>query len=198
SWLKAVRLQFYPMTWIAYAAGAYGAERMGYGFDAGMFWLGYAWLFVVEVATVLSNEVQDVETDRQNKYYGPFTGGSRVLVEKELTREELNKGINISLLLALLLGAVLLWQISIPLVASLAVMLTLFVLALGYTHPPLKLSYRGFGELDVGLTHSIGVILCGYMFQNGLPGDAFPWLLSLPLFLAIIPSILLAGFPDYN
>src|SRR5690606_7998198 len=71
-------------------------------------------------------------------------------------------------------------------------------LAMGYTNPPLKLSYRGMGELDVGLTHSFGVILCGYIFQNGLPGDAFPWLLSVPLFLSIIPSILLAGFPDYN
>src|SRR5690606_24391085 len=101
------------------------------GFDAGMFWLGYAWLFVVEVATVLSNEVQDVESDRQNKYYGPFTGGSRVLVEKELTLGELKTGINISLLLAFALGAALLWQISIPFMASLAVMLTLFVLAMG-------------------------------------------------------------------
>src|SRR5690606_41183062 len=89
-------------------------------------------------------------------------------------------------------------QLSIPLIGSLAVMLSLFILAMGYTNPPLKLSYRGMGELDVGLTHSLGVILCGYIFQNGLPGDAFPWLLSVPLFLSIIPSILLAGFPDYN
>src|SRR5690606_15141237 len=198
SWLKAIRLQFYPMTWIAYAAGAYGASQMGYGFSAGMFWLGYAWLFAVEVATVLSNEVQDVETDRQNKYYGPFTGGSRVLVEKELTRGELKTGINLCLFLSFVLGAIILWQLSIPLIGSLAVMLGLFLLAMGYTNPPLKLSYRGMGELDVGLTHSLGVILCGYIFQNGLPGDAFPWLLSVPLFLSIIPSILLAGFPDYN
>jgi 1,4-dihydroxy-2-naphthoate octaprenyltransferase len=198
SWLKAIRLQFYPMTWIAYAAGAYGAARMGYGFDAGMFWLGYAWLFVLEVATVLTNELQDVETDSQNKYYGPFTGGSRVLVEKDLTRGELKTGIWMSLLLSLLLGAAIVMQLSIPLTSSLAVMIGLSVLALGYTNPPLKLSYRGLGELDVGITHSLGVILCGYLFQNGSPGDAFPWLLSLPLFLSIVPSIILAGFPDYQ
>src|SRR5690606_28479854 len=69
---------------------------------------------------------------------------------------------------------------------------------LGYTIPPLKLSYRGLGELDVGITHSFGVILCGYHFQGGNLHDPFPWLLSIPLFLAILPSIILSGIPDYE
>src|SRR4051812_41187671 len=56
AWLKAVRLQFYPMTFIAYTVGAYGAEFKGYTFNKQLFWLGYIWLFFAEVATVFSNE----------------------------------------------------------------------------------------------------------------------------------------------
>jgi 1,4-dihydroxy-2-naphthoate octaprenyltransferase len=62
--------------------------------------------------------------------------------------------------------------------------------------PPLKLCWRGLGELDVAVTHSIGVMLCGWLLQGGDPRGAFPWLASLPLGLAILPSIMLAGFPD--
>src|SRR5690606_37359533 len=101
SWLKAIRLQFYPMTFIAYAAGAYGASSLGYTFDRSLFWVGYLWLFLVEVATVLSNEYHDYKTDNQNKYYGPFTGGSRVIVEKKLTADNIKRGTQIALLLSL-------------------------------------------------------------------------------------------------
>jgi len=83
-------------------------------------------------------------------------------------------------------------------VATWALALVMYLLALGYTIPPLKLSYRGLGELDVGITHSFGVILCGFHFQGGQILDPFPWLLGVPLFLAIFPSIILAGVPDYD
>ena len=70
------------------------------------------------------------------------------------------------------------------------------MLALAYTVPPLKLSHRGFGEVDVALTHSAGAIMAGYVAQGGHWTDSTPWLLALPLGLAVLPSILLAGCPD--
>lgn len=69
-------------------------------------------------------------------------------------------------------------------------------LGLGYTAPPLKFSYRGLGEITVGLTHSPYVILSGYLFQGGSWADPLPWVLSIPLFLATLPAIILAGIPD--
>ena len=72
------------------------------------------------------------------------------------------------------------------------------ILGLGYTVPPLKLAWRGWGELNVAITHSIGVILCGYIFLGGAWNSPFPWLISLPLLLAVMPAIILSGIPDYE
>jgi len=197
-WLKAIRLQFYPMTWIAYAAGAYGAASIGQEFNSAVFWLGFLWIFFLEVATVLSNEFYDYKTDSENKYYGPFTGGSRVIVDKQLSFKEIKRGVLVSLVASLVTGLALFFLFTGSPIQSIVWMMLLSVVALGYTIPPLKLSYRGLGELDVGFTHSFGVILCGFIFQGGDLLHPLPWLLGVPLFLAILPSIILAGIPDYQ
>jgi putative NADPH-quinone reductase/1,4-dihydroxy-2-naphthoate octaprenyltransferase len=198
AWLKAVRLQFYPMTWIAYTVGALGAAWATNTFSTATYWIGYLFLFFLEAATVLSNDLFDYESDRRNEYYSVFTGGSRVLVEQSLSRQDVCQGVWMTLALAGAAAGTLLWTAPASPVSMLALMLSLGVLALGYTVPPLKLSHRGLGEINVGLTHSIGVILCGYVFQGGAWHDAFPWLVSVPFFLAVLPAILLAGIPDYE
>ena len=195
AWLKAVRLQFYPMTWVAYTAGALGAAPGA--LSTAPYWLGYLCLFMLEVATVLTNDYFDYESDRQNEYYSMFTGGSRVLVEQALRPREVLGGAALAGVLAGAAGAALLWTAPASAVSSLALIVVLAILAVGYTVPPLQLSHRGLGELDVGITHSLGAILCGYVFQGGAWDDALPWLMSVPLFLSVLPSILLAGIPDY-
>lgn len=196
AWLKGLRLQFYPMTWLAYTAGALAATPVDGVFGNPLFWLGYLCLFLLEVATVLVNEVVDFQSDRNNRFFSTFTGGSRVLVEGLLSLRELRIGIAAALAAFLAASA---WLLSLtPASASsvLSVLGAMTILAIGYTAPPLKLCYRGLGELDVAVTHSIGVILCAYVFLGGAWNDAMPWLLSLPLLLAIMPSITLSGIPD--
>ncbi len=81
--------------------------------------------------------------------------------------------------------------------STIAVLYAVFaVLAVAYTVPPLQLSHRGIGEIDVALTHSAGAILAGYVAQGGGWTDSGPWLLAVPLGVAVLPSILLAGCPD--
>ena len=197
-WLQAIRLQFYPMTWIAYACGAYGAESLGYGFDKTIFWLGYLWLFFLEVATVLSNDYFDYATDNHNKFFSPFTGGSRVLIDNIISFKTMKQAIGIALAFSFTARTILFIYSTVPVAPMALVSGVLFVLALGYTIPPLRLSYRGLGEVTVGITHSFAVVVSGYIFQGGLISDAFPWLLSIPIFLAVLPSIILAGIPDYD
>jgi 1,4-dihydroxy-2-naphthoate polyprenyltransferase len=70
------------------------------------------------------------------------------------------------------------------------------LLALGYTVPPLKLSHRGLGEVDVALTHGVGVMVCGHVIQGGDWHTPLPWLLGLPLLVSVLPAIILSGIPD--
>ncbi len=50
----------------------------------------------------------------------------------------------------------------------------------------------------VALAHSIGIVLPGYLLQGGDWHDPLPWLVSLPLGLAVLPAIILSGIPDYD
>ncbi|MFP5408161.1 MAG: NAD(P)H-dependent oxidoreductase [Gammaproteobacteria bacterium] len=198
AWLKAMRLQFYPMTWLAYSVGALAAFPADGVFGNPLFWIGYLCLFLGEVATVLINEVVDFPSDRNNRFFSPFTGGSRVLVDGLLSRRELQIGIATALAGAVASATWLLALTPAGAASVAAVLGVMMILALGYTAPPLKLCWRGLGELDVALTHSIVVMLCGYVFLGGAWHDPLPWLLGLPLLLAIVPSITLSGIPDLD
>nr|WP_269813979.1 prenyltransferase [Rhodoferax ferrireducens] len=184
------------MTWIAYTVGALLAGA-GKPLSMTPYLLGYLTLFLLEAATVFLNDWFDFESDRRNRNAGLFTGGSRVLVEGRLDRAAMRKGIGLSLLGAGLALVTLLVVAPGASAVTIGALYTVFAaLALAYTVPPLKLSHRGWGELDVVLTHSAGAILAGYVAQGGDWVDSLPWLLALPLGVSILPSILLAGCPD--
>lgn len=196
AWFRAVRLQFYPMTWLAYTVGAMAAGGGAAVFGQPIYWLGYAALFLLEFATVLINEYVDYDSDRHNQNPGPFNGGSRVLVDGSLRFSEVRHGVEI-ILAGFVFSALLIYaSAQVPGMTLTILLTTGLVLCLGYTAPPLKLSYHGLGELDVALTHSVLVVLCGYIFLGGSIADGFPWLVSIPLLLAILPSIMLSGVPD--
>ena len=211
AWLRALRLQFYPMGWAAYSVGALAAAGSR-PLDWPAWWLGLAALFLLEVATVFCNEWFDRDSDRLNRNAGPFNGGSRVLVDGSLRPAQMRVGIGLALagfavLMArmphALAGGACAAGVGMAISAgatwpALAAFAALTVLALGYTVPPLKLSHRGWGELDVALTHSAGVMLPGWLLQGGAIGSAVPWLLGLPLFFAVLPAIVLSGVPDHD
>ncbi len=195
AWLRALRLQFYPMTWLAYSLGAVAAGDTA--LSLGVYAIGLVVLVALEMATVFTNELADYQTDRRNPHAGPFNGGSRVLVEGRLSAAALRTGTGVTLLLATAATLLTLaWAPSGGAVPAAAVIGVFGGLALGYTVAPLRLAYRGAAEITVAATHSTGPVLLGFVLQGGAPTAAAPWLLSLPLLLAILPSILLAGIPD--
>lgn len=191
-WLRAMRLQFYPMTWFAYAVGAMAAGGGQAVLTTPLFWLGYAAIFLLEFATVLANEHYDYRSDSANRNFGPFNGGSRVLVDGTLSFREVRAGIGLGTAGFLICAAALAGAAP----ALLPVLALSLILCLGYTAPPLKFSHRGLGELDVAFTHSFLVLLFGWLLYGGSGFDGFPWAAGLPLFLAIVPAIALSSLPD--
>lgn len=196
-WIKAIRLQFYPMTFFAYAAGSFAASRLTGLWDGWLFVLGYFLLFIMEVIVVFNNEYHDQKTDRLNRNFSAFSGGSRVLVDGEITERNMIRVTRVLIaVLVLLCFAVAIqsanhWLVTFGLAGG------VFALGISYTAPPARLSYRGWGECVVAFTHSFAVILCGFVFQGGSITNVTPWQIGLPLFLSIMPAIIMAGIPDY-
>ena len=191
-WLRAIRPQFYPMSLLAYTIGALAA---GGPLDVLAYALGMMCMTALKIATVLTNDIYDRDSDARNRNWSPFTGGGRSLQEGGLDRPPCGRESGVALAVSALAGCGLLLVAEAPL-AVLVVLIPLAVLALGYTVPPLRLSHRGLGELDVALTHGPGVVLLGLVAQGGNPLASLPWLLALVIGLAVLPAIILAGIPD--
>lgn len=197
AWVKVVRLHFYAMTLLAYGLGGLAAVRWGDGvFGWPVFIAGFVGLFLLEMTSVLQNELHDREADEGNRNAGPFSGGSRAIVDGPLEPRSValvSRGLLV-LALAVLLGVLLSGgPLSAPAWLLVAVGV---ILGWGYTTPPLKLVYRGVGEWVVAFTHSAFMLVCGWIFVGGAPNAGLPWLLSLPMGLAVLAAITLAGIPD--
>lgn len=195
TWIRALRLHFYPMSVLGYLVGAWMAAGGSVVHSAALVW-GLLFVVALKSATVLTNDIFDYESDVRNSRWSPFTGGSRCLVEGRLSRTGMGAGAAGALVLA---GAGATGTVSASPAPGWilgAVMGVLAILALGYTVPPLKLSHRGLGEVDVAVTHGAGVVVLGWAVQGGSLGSPLPWLVSLLIGLAVLPAIILAGIPD--
>ena len=133
----------------------------------------------LQLYIVFGNDVADFETDKLNQTSTIFSGGSRVLVEKALSIKQLKKAYFLMLSLSLCLGTIL----SIYCQSKQVFLLTLVALLLlwMYSYPPIKLSYRGGGEILQAI--GLGLILPCMAFI-GQGGQGIP----LDIMLALIPS----------
>ncbi len=155
------------------------------------------WLFglMIQLYIVYANDLADVAIDRLNATFTPFSGGSRVLVEGKLTVSDLKRAVAVTVLFNGLIGLCLLVQ-GRPL-APWLILISLALLWL-YSFPPVRLSYRGGGEILQ--MAGVGLILpiFGYYVQAGSL-EAFPWryvAALLPLQLACAFSTTLPDEPS--
>jgi 1,4-dihydroxy-2-naphthoate octaprenyltransferase len=122
-----------------------------------------------------------------------FSGGKRVLVDGLLTRGQTwamavgfgGAGVALGAAIVFLREPAALW---IGVVG--------FALGWSYHGPPLKLAYRGLGELDVVLCYGPLISLATYVIQTGSWSWTAFWL-SMPLGIFTAAFLWLNEFPDY-
>jgi 1,4-dihydroxy-2-naphthoate octaprenyltransferase len=142
---------------------------------------------------VYANDWADQETDRRNRTATLFSGGSRVLVEGRLSPRALGMAaivcavalVGVSVGLAVVRGAPWLGVLAVAAVA----------LLWAYSYPPLRLSYRGGGEV-LQMLGVAGVLpLYGYLAQGGALAD-FPWALTGMLLPTHLACSIATALPD--
>jgi 1,4-dihydroxy-2-naphthoate octaprenyltransferase len=155
-------------------------------------------VFCVEVAKNASGEIYDWDsgTDRRiaEEDRSPFSGGKRVMVDGLLTRGQTWAVAVVSYGIATILGAVIVLGHE-PRAFWFAV--AGVALAFFYHGPPFRLSYRGLGEVAVGLAYGPLLVSGTYLV---LRGTVTPQAVALgiPVGLLIAGFLWINEFPDYR
>jgi 1,4-dihydroxy-2-naphthoate octaprenyltransferase len=136
--------------------GVLFALRTGAEFSLGNFLWGFSILFIIEIAASFANDYFDYEADKHNRQIG-FSGGSGVLLEYPELLPFAKWASVCMFLLALLLTGFFIIISSVPFWALGYIGVAVFFCWF-YTAPPLRLVYRGLGELP----H----LLAGVMFPG--------------------------------
>lgn len=155
-------------------------------------------IILIELGKNTVNEYFDYKsgTDRfiDDEHLTPFSGGRRVLPSGILTELEVIYIGVVTFGVAILAGLIM---------AYFTTLLVLWIGIIGvaisilYTLPPIKLCYRGFGEMAVGIVYGPLIVMGSFaLIAQQFTLEAF--LISLPLCFMIANVLVINEFPDYE
>lgn len=191
-----------PKIWIASTIPMAVGGAMAYAERGAFNWLwffaGVGAIYMIEIGKNAFNEYVDylsgvdlfVAPDKRT----PFSGGKKTIIDGKL---KLKETVLIGLATMGAGGLIGLFVVYLREFHILWFGLAGFFFSLFYSLPPLKFSYRGLGELSVGLTFG-PLITCGtYLVQTHTisPGVI---LASLPLGFLIANVLWINQYPDYE
>ena len=175
---------------ILYALGAAIAAATGHAIEWPRYVLGQGAVTAFQLMTHYANDYFDLDADRANLTPTKWSGGSRVLPAGELPHR-------VALLAAAELAAI---GVALAIVLGGRAAITLaviFLLAWGYSAPPLRLCARGLGELDTALVVTVLVPFLGFSLQApDLRGGEQLALSIVPLALLQFAMLVAIEFPD--
>lgn len=193
AWMRASRLHAQANVALPLAYGqALAWSELG-TFDA---WLA-VWIHAFGLADQLfivwANDAADAESDALNATPTPFSGGSRVIPLGLLRPRDLLVGA--ALAAAVLLGIAGYLQLAHGRVVMLPLAMLAIALLWAYSFAPLRLSYRGHGELLQAAGVGVVLPMVGFHAQGG-PIGATPWLALVPSAALGWAGNVLTALPD--
>lgn len=196
AWIKLFRIPFVIGPGILpFSLGSLLALHAIPALNWPVFVIGNGGVVAILLVAFLLNEYFDYTTDLHNRDFNRYSGGSRILPSGIIRREAVLIVIAALIAITLLVGLVLQWGYHTG-------KLTLVLGGLGflagvfYTASPLRGSYRGVGELLIGISCGWLTLGAGYYLQTGRISLEVS-LLSVPLVWSITAVILINEFPDY-
>ena len=193
AWIKAARL---PAQFFIFPSLLLGQSIVFYQTGTWswvIFIVVHIYGLLMHLFIVYANDYADYDTDKINNSYTPFTGGSRVLVDGLLKKEDLLKAsIFMAILIVLTMSFLSVYISSIlPLLLAL---IGIFLLH-AYSFSPIKMSYRGFGEILQVIGVGVVLPLIGYVSQLGSLMQ-FPIMLIAVLLPAQYAMAISTSLPD--
>lgn len=190
-WLQASRLPSQLYIFMPIVLGQSIAYR-SWNWDLDLFILLTLYGIFIQLFIIYANDYADQETDSLNTNYTLFSGGSRVLVDNKIQPYQLliaawgmaglSLGISLYLLSLGFVYAPLFWLASTGLLWM-------------YSYPPIKLSYRGGGELLQAMGIGIVLPLFGFYISGG-EWVNFPWWIIPAMFPTQVACAITTSLPD--
>ncbi|MDP2921117.1 MAG: 1,4-dihydroxy-2-naphthoate octaprenyltransferase [Candidatus Omnitrophota bacterium] len=196
-WIKATRSPFLTATFMPVALGAAISWSEAGRFDILTFLMVLAGVSLLHLAANLCNDYFDhvTKNDWLNKNPTPFSGGSRVIQEGMISP----KGILVASLVFFCAGSLVGLWLNHRMGTNVILFLGITGVFLGffYTALPLKIGYRGIGEIIVGFCFGPLVVMGSYYAQAmGFSWTAF-WA-SIPVGILVALILFINEFPDYE
>jgi len=187
------RFRFLAAGFFLYTMGVFLAIVSGVDFSYTFFIFGYAIMLPAHLSLSYSNNYFDTDVDKFNKP-NFISGGTKILIENPELKQ-LCKKIAIGLIiLSILIAIVFVILFSFPITYLVFIILG-NLLGWFYTAPPLRIAYRGFGEIANMVNMGFLMPGIGYWTMNGNL-DMFFLIFSITFLLYGLNFIIIVETPD--
>ncbi|MEM2237396.1 MAG: 1,4-dihydroxy-2-naphthoate octaprenyltransferase [Candidatus Caldarchaeum sp.] len=191
---RATRFPFLTATVAPVLIGVGSATYLGF-FDPLLFLLTLVGASLIHLGLNMTNDYFDTKlgADTANITPTPFSGGSRIILYGLMTPRQVAStatlfyalGIAIGIYLAVLRG----------LIPIASIMTAGVLISVAYTAPPLKLAYRGLGEIAVGIGFG-PIIVLGSHYVQAQTFSVQALLASIPIGVLILLILYVNEIPD--
>ncbi len=198
-WLRAMRVPFLQATIIPVVLGGVVAWQLTGAFRWDLFLLTLLGASLIQIGTNMLNDYFDYRSgnDLMVKHQNPFAGGGRILTAGLVSPSKHLLVFTSCLVLGCLSGLYLILAYNLPMLFWLG--LVGIISSYFYVGPPLKLAYRGVGEIIVGLNFGPLMTLGAFYVQTrSWTRLGEPFLASLPIGLLIAAVLWINEFPDMD